>query len=281
MTRAARQRRHPLADLGRTAPAQDRVAYLTDRWRRWRGLEGEGAFSRRRRAGHPGHAVRRPRRYRGRLAAVAPVAGSRARDTINVLQPRELPQGRRPARDAGARGARPRSGPRRSRRAPTRRTSAHHRTGAAVRHHLLPGVRRVRRRAPRLQRRGRRRPRSRVLTAPGRAGVHPVRLQQRRLDLGRVDALPARPRRTRTTAGPATPCTPGRRAVSDTVVEARLAGDRQPDAGSRSTERDGNGEWGGRVGSVRLVGSRGPGRRSAATRCARSWACGRPGLRSW
>lgn len=63
---------------------QDRVSYLTDRWRAWRGLEGEGTFS----AGGAPIALVTPsgvRRYRGRLSAVAPGAGSQARDTINRL----------------------------------------------------------------------------------------------------------------------------------------------------------------------------------------------------
>ena len=63
---------------------EDRVAYLTDRWRAWRGLQGEGAFS----AGGAPVTLVTPsgqRRYRGRLAAHAPTAGSRARNTINTL----------------------------------------------------------------------------------------------------------------------------------------------------------------------------------------------------
>jgi stage II sporulation protein D len=63
---------------------QDRVAYLTNRWRTWRALDGEGAFS----AGRAPVTLVTPsgqRRYRGRLSAVAPTARSRARDTINTL----------------------------------------------------------------------------------------------------------------------------------------------------------------------------------------------------
>ena len=63
---------------------QDRIAYLTDRWRAWRGLEGEGAFT----AGGAPVTLVTPsgnRAYRGRLAAEAPTAGSRARNTINSL----------------------------------------------------------------------------------------------------------------------------------------------------------------------------------------------------
>ncbi len=63
---------------------EDRVAYLTDRWRAWRGLEGEGVFS----AGRAPVTLVTPsgqRRYRGRLTADVPTAGSRARNTINTL----------------------------------------------------------------------------------------------------------------------------------------------------------------------------------------------------
>ena len=63
---------------------QDRVDFLTNRWRSWRGLEGEGAFS----AGGDPVTLVTPsgnRPYRGRLAAAAPAAGSRARNTINTL----------------------------------------------------------------------------------------------------------------------------------------------------------------------------------------------------
>jgi stage II sporulation protein D len=81
----------PLPENGATrwrivvnSAGEDRVAYLTDHWRPWRVLEGEGAFS----AGGAPVTVVTPsgqRRYRGRLAAHAPSAGSRARNTINTL----------------------------------------------------------------------------------------------------------------------------------------------------------------------------------------------------
>jgi SpoIID/LytB domain protein len=64
---------------------QDRVAYYrAGRWRAWRALEGEGAFS----AGGAPVTLVTPsgeRQYRGRLAAVAPPAGGVARNTINTL----------------------------------------------------------------------------------------------------------------------------------------------------------------------------------------------------
>jgi SpoIID/LytB domain protein len=75
------------------------VGYLTDRWRHWRTLSGDGGFKA---AGQPitlyvgGEA----RRYRGMLLAASPSAGSTDRDTVNVLLmdsyikgviPREMP----------------------------------------------------------------------------------------------------------------------------------------------------------------------------------------------
>ena len=62
-----------------------RVASFTQRWRRWSTLEGDGAFS------VPGGAVTLVtpsgnRQYRGALWSWAPSAGGRARDTLNVLR---------------------------------------------------------------------------------------------------------------------------------------------------------------------------------------------------
>jgi len=88
-----------------SSTGQDRVSYLTDRWRPWRGLEGKGAFS----AGLAPVTLVTPSgnaRYRGRLSAEAPTAGSRARNTINTLTlenylkgvvPREMPASWSPA----------------------------------------------------------------------------------------------------------------------------------------------------------------------------------------
>jgi len=64
---------------------QDQVAYYrAGRWRAWRALEGQGAFSA---AGAPVTLVTPSgeRQYRGRLAAEAPPTGGRARNTINTL----------------------------------------------------------------------------------------------------------------------------------------------------------------------------------------------------
>ncbi len=63
---------------------QDKVTYFTNRWRHYRRLEGEGAFD----AGGAPITVVTPsgdRPYRGRLWSSAPASGSKARDTINVL----------------------------------------------------------------------------------------------------------------------------------------------------------------------------------------------------
>ena len=61
-----------------------KVGYLTDRWRNFSRLEGEGEFFAR---GRPITLVMPygERAYRGRLRAAAPSAGSNARDTVNTL----------------------------------------------------------------------------------------------------------------------------------------------------------------------------------------------------
>jgi len=63
---------------------RDTVAFFTNRWRRYRVLEGAGAFDA---AGDPVTLVTPSgdRAYRGRLWSSPPSAGSRARDTVNVL----------------------------------------------------------------------------------------------------------------------------------------------------------------------------------------------------
>ena len=62
----------------------DRVSYLTDRWHDWRGVRGPAGFTA---SGAPVALVTPSgtRTYRGRLMAVAPSRGSRARNTINVV----------------------------------------------------------------------------------------------------------------------------------------------------------------------------------------------------
>ncbi|MCW2793493.1 MAG: SpoIID/LytB domain, partial [Nocardioides sp.] len=70
--------------VGVAKDGTNRVAYLTDRWHRWRKLGGTGQFFA---AGKPITLVTPSgnRAYRGRLAALPPSAGSRSRDTVNTL----------------------------------------------------------------------------------------------------------------------------------------------------------------------------------------------------
>jgi SpoIID/LytB domain protein len=81
------------------------VGFLTDRWRRWRTLSGDGGF---RAGGQPItlYADGQAHRYRGMLVAASPSIGSTDRDTVNVLLmdnyikgviPREMPPSWSPA----------------------------------------------------------------------------------------------------------------------------------------------------------------------------------------
>jgi stage II sporulation protein D len=102
----------PLPDNGATRwrirvndAGQDKVDYLTRGWRTWRTVNGEGGFS----AGRAPVTLVTPAgstQYRGRLWSEAPPAGGRARDTVNVLSlenylkgvvPREMPALWKPA----------------------------------------------------------------------------------------------------------------------------------------------------------------------------------------
>ena len=96
-----------------------------------------------------------------------------------------------------------------------------------------------------------------ILTYDGEPGVHRVLRQQRRLDASAGDDpyLPAergqvRPRTRRRPAGPST--------FTDDRDRAGLARRSATCPASRSTERDGNGEWGGRAGTVTLTGTGAP-----------------------
>jgi stage II sporulation protein D len=65
-----------------TKTGRNQVSYLAGSWRRWAELTGEGTFA------APGEPVTLVtpsgnRAYRGRLSALAPVPGSRDRDTVN------------------------------------------------------------------------------------------------------------------------------------------------------------------------------------------------------
>jgi stage II sporulation protein D len=67
-----------------TPTGRNRVSFLKGRWRPWADLAGEGSFAA---AGEPITLVTPSgnRAYRGRLTAAAPTSGSRARDTVNGL----------------------------------------------------------------------------------------------------------------------------------------------------------------------------------------------------
>ncbi|MGH3362214.1 MAG: SpoIID/LytB domain-containing protein [Nocardioides sp.] len=70
--------------IARNRAGVERVWYRTDRWRAWRTLEGEGGFW----AGRKPVTLVTPsgnRPYRGRLWSAAPSPGSAARNTVNAL----------------------------------------------------------------------------------------------------------------------------------------------------------------------------------------------------
>ncbi len=214
---------------------EDRISYLTDRWRPWRGLEGEGAFS----AGGAPVTLVTPsgqRRYRGRLAAHAPSAGSRARNTINTLSlenylkgvvPLEMPAlWSKAAVRAQAVAARTYAAYERD-----------HRTGPLCDTTSCQVYGGYDQRAPGVQRRGRRHRPPRP-DAQGCACVHAVLLQQRRLDVRRIDALPHRQ------GGPVRRLgrQPGALVVGAGQRRAhrgQVARHRQPDTGSRSPSATG------------------------------------------
>ena len=148
----------------------------------------------------------------------------------------------------------------------------------ALRHLGVPGLRRPLRGTPRLQRGCRRHPPARP--APRRrAGLHPVRLEQRWLDLGGLRALPRRG------GGPLRRL--GRQPGHDwsvRVEDARIE-NTWPGIGNLRritvTGRDGNGDWGGRVRSLDPRRRPRSGCSSAATPSAPRSDCAPPGLRSW
>ena len=187
------------------------VAFLTDRWHRWRALTGDGGF---RAGGQPItlYAGGEARRYRGMLLAASPSSrldrprhGQRAADG-------QLHQGRDPARDAALLVTRcgPRPGGRGAHLRGVREAAPARRPLPAVRHDLVPGLRRLRRRGQPLQRRGSA-DRRRDPDVRRRPGVHPVQLQQRRLDRRRTSSPTCRRRRIPTTASRSTRTTTGSR----------------------------------------------------------------------
>ncbi len=97
--------------------------------------------------------------------------------------------------------------------------------------------------------------RGQILTLPRRGGVHAVLLEQRRLDLGRQGSPTWWPRPTPTTTSPATRSTTGR----SSSRRPRIRG-AYPSIGKLNrlhvTRRDGHGQWGGRVVTVVLDGTK-------------------------
>ena len=195
--------------------------------------------------------------YRGALASRAPEAGQGQAGDGQPAAARQLPQGRRPPRDVPvvvARGA----GVAGDRGPHVRGVRAR---GAALdglpdlRHHLVPGLRRLQLRVRLDQRRhrGHRRP------GPARrgraAGVHAVLLQQRRVHASPAPSPTSSRRRTRTTGGPATPTPNWTLPLTAGNVEKNY-----PDIGTLTSiavdTRDGNGEWGGRALAMTLDGHR-------------------------
>jgi SpoIID/LytB domain protein len=230
---------------------QDRVDFLTNRWRSWHGLEGRGAFS----AGGDPVTLVTPsgnRPYRGRLAATAPAAGSRARNTINTLSlenylkgvvPLEMPATwHQAAVRAQAVAARTYAGYERDHRAgPLCDTTSCQVYGGVAAEHPASNAA--------------------VDATKGLALMHqgaPAFTQFGSSSggwtaAGSMPYLPAKADPYDDWAG--NPVHSWSVQVADTLIESRW-----PRIGNltriRVNQRDGHGEWGGRVGSVTLVGGR-------------------------
>ena len=245
-----------------TAPVS---ASIKDRWQSWGTLEGRGAFA------GPGPRSRwspRPDPRRTAEPGLEPPRSPAAAGHRQRAPARGLPQGRRPAGDARARGSKHAV---RAQAVAARTYAAYERAHAALEHPdcatlVLPGLRRLLRRVPGVQRGDRRHRRRGRCRPTARTGVHPV--------LRRATAGGARPG-----SGPTSPARgPVRRLVGQRQPRVVAAGPRrrlEPPgprsatcAGSRSTERDGNGDWGGRVVDMAFVGTTGTRHASTATPCA-------------
>jgi stage II sporulation protein D len=231
---------------------QDRIAYLTDHWRAWRGLEGEGAFS----AGGAPVTLVTPsgnRAYRGRLSAEAPTAGSRARSTINSL-----------SLDNYLKGVVPLEMPAAWSRAAVRAQAVAARTYAAYERDHRDGPLCDTTSCQVYGGFGSEHPAS---NAAVEASAHEALMYQGApaftqfssssggwTSAGSVPYLPAKADPYDGWAG--NPVHSWSTRVSDTAIESRW-----PGIGNLTRitvlQRDGHGEWGGRVQSVRLVGGRG------------------------
>ena len=232
---------------------EDRVAYLmNNRWRPWRGLDGEGAFS----AGGAPVTLVTPsgqRRYRGRLTADAPTAGSPARNTVNTLSlenylkgvvPLEMPAlWHEAAVQAQAVAARTYAAYERDHRTvPLCDTTSCQVYGGFDAEHPASNeaVEATAHRA--------------LMYKGAPAFTQFSSSSGGWTSAGSVPYLPAKADPYDGWAG--NPVHSWSTQVSDTLVEARW-----PGIGNltriRVTQRDGHGEWGGRVGSVRLVGGQG------------------------
>jgi stage II sporulation protein D len=232
---------------------EDRVAFLrNNRWRTWRGLEGKGSFS----AGGAPVTLVTPsgqRRYRGRLTAEAPSSGSRARDTINTLSledylkgvvPLEMPALWKPAAvQAQAVAARTYAAYEREHRtSPLCDTTSCQVYGGYSAEHPASNQAVERTAHQALMYKG----------AP--AFTQFSSSSGGWTSAGSVPYLPAKADPYDGWAG--NPNHSWSTRISDTVIESHW-----PSIGNLTRitviRRDGNGQWGGRVGSVRLVGGRG------------------------
>lgn len=231
------------------------VQFLTDRWRRWRVLAGDGEFVAR---GRPITLVtpRGSTAYRGRLRAASPAAGSAARDTVNVLSlekylrgvvPLEIPASWSPeavrAQSVAARtyAAFERSHPRARHYQICDTTSCQVYGGVSAEHPASTAAIKATRRL--------------VLTSQGR----PAFTQFASSSGGWTSAasasyLPAKKDPYDGWSG--NPVHDWSVRIDDVALERRW-----PAVGNLTgitvTRRDGNGEWGGRIRELRLTGSRG------------------------
>ncbi|GAB2885670.1 SpoIID/LytB domain-containing protein [Nocardioides pacificus] len=231
------------------------VSYRAGGWKRWRVLRGDGEFY----AKGGAISLVTPagvQRFRGRLRAASPTPGARAKDTVNVLAldnylkgvvPLEMPASWSPAAvRAQAVAARTyatyeRSHPRAGHYQICDTTSCQVYGGYDVEHPLSNAAIVATRRQ--------------ALTYQGKPAFTQFGSSSGGwTSAGSVPYMPAREDRYDGWAG--NPVHQWTTSVSDAAIEARwpAVGDLQA---ITVTERDGNGEWGGRVWQLRLSGSKG------------------------